>query len=145
MSEQQCTLKVIDPGGFSEFYTIRAETVNALADNVSAFKRWLADHGYRPDSGGFSGDGGQHETGDGLGSFPAEQMMAMVNDGKAYWKVKGGKFQKFGVTIWPETLLASGFDPDEMNPLKPIDLSGYTAQYLVEEGKAKKVVKLIKN
>lgn len=143
MTEQQCTLKVIDPNGFSEYYTLRAETVNTLIEQTNFLKSWLRDHGYRPDGGGF--DGGQHETGDGLGSFPAEQMTAMVNDGKVYWKVRGGKFQKFGVNIWPEVLEQAGFDPDEMNPVKSIDLSGYTAQYLVEEGKAKKIVKLIKN
>jgi hypothetical protein len=33
------------------------------------------------------------------------------------WVVKGGKFKKFGVTCWPETLEAAGV-ADKMDPLK---------------------------
>jgi hypothetical protein len=35
-------------------------------------------------------------------TFQASQLVATVNDSKTYWKVKGGKFTKYGVTIWPD-------------------------------------------
>ena len=75
--------------------------------------------------------------------FPAMHMAALVNDGKAYWKVKGGRYTKFGVTIWPEVLKASGFDPNQMNPLEVYDLAGHTAVCSTnDEGKANKVIRL---
>lgn len=79
------------------------------------------------------------------GSFAASEMICTVSEGKAYWKVRGGQFTKFGVTIWPEVLQSAGFDPDTLNPMKPIPLVGYTAHYaLNEEGKAQKVTALTK-
>lgn len=76
-------------------------------------------------------------------SFTAESLSATVDDGKVYWKVRGGMFKKFGVTVWPETLAAAGFDAD-LSPLKSHDLTGYTAVYVLnEEGKAQKVIQLI--
>lgn len=79
------------------------------------------------------------------GSFAASEMICTVSEGKAYWKVKGGQFTKFGVTIWPEVLQAAGFDPDTLNPMKPVSLAGYTAHYVLnDEGKAQKVTALTK-
>lgn len=79
------------------------------------------------------------------GTFAAESLTATVDDGKAYWKVRGGQFQKFGVAIYPEVLEAAGLDVDNLNPLKPVDLEGYTAVYSVKEnGKPQKVVRLIR-
>lgn len=78
-------------------------------------------------------------------NVPAESLVALVNDGKAYWKVKGGEYQKFGVSIWPEVLESCGFDVDNLNPLKPVNLRGWTAVCAVkEDGKAKKVLRLEK-
>lgn len=83
-----------------------------------------------------------HQTGP-TQSFTAESLSATVDDGKVYWKVRGGMFKKFGVTVWPETLAAAGFDAD-LSPLKSHDLTGYTAVYVLnEEGKAQKVIQLI--
>lgn len=80
------------------------------------------------------------------GSFAASEMICTVSEGKTYWKVKGGQFTKFGVTIWPEVLRAAGFDPDTLNPMKPVSLAGYTAHYVLnEEGKAQKVTALTKS
>lgn len=109
---------------------------------------WLANHGYQPAPGPAitvsnapvisSPDA---ETA--VHTFAAETMTATVDDGKVYWKVKGGQFQKFGVSIWPEALEAAGFVFDEMNPMKPVDLTGWTAYYSTKEnGQPKKVIKL---
>ena len=35
-------------------------------------------------------------------SFDADLLVGSVSSGQTYWKVKGGKFAKFGVTVWPE-------------------------------------------
>lgn len=80
-------------------------------------------------------------------SFQAETLVGSVADGKVFWKVKGGKFSQWGVTVWPETLKAAGFDVAQLNPATPggYSLAGFTAHYtLKDDGKAKKIVRLTK-
>ena len=90
----------------------------------------------------------QHE---GPLSFEAESLVGSTSEGKTYWKVRGGMFKKFGVTIWPEVLTKAGFDMEELNPATPYNLIGYTATYLLNAEKSTpekevpdKVVSLIK-
>lgn len=102
---------------------------------------WLAGHGYTPASS--TPAVLDVQNGQAVGSFAAEQLTATVDDGKVYWKVKGANFQKFGVTVWPEVLEDAGINIDELNPLKPMDLTGWTAVYSIKEnGQPKKVIKL---
>ena len=75
-------------------------------------------------------------------TFPAGTLSATITDGKTYWKVKGGRFGKWGVTIWPEILDAAGFDA--LDPGTPYNLSGWTAEYVEKDGKPDKVVRLYK-
>ena len=76
-------------------------------------------------------------------SFEARTLSATVDSGKAYWKVKGGHFEKFGVTIYEEVLQAAGFA--NLDPLKTYDLHGYTARFaLKDDGKPSKVIQLVK-
>ena len=75
-------------------------------------------------------------------SFSAETLVASVNEGKAYWKVQGGPFSKFGVTIWPEVLGEAGFDCDQLDPTQTYNLTGHTATYMRVDGKPKKVTRL---
>lgn len=101
----------------------------------------VTEHGYSP------ANGGSHETAadatDTTGQFAAETMTATVDDGKVYWKVKGGVYRKFGIIVWPEVLEDAGFVVDELNPLKQIDLVGWTAVFSVKEnGQPHKVIKL---
>ena len=70
------------------------------------------------------------------GYFEAESLVGMTSQGKTYWKVKGGKFSKFGVTIWPETLKAAGFDVKGLNPAQTYDLTGFTAYYIINQEKS---------
>lgn len=71
-------------------------------------------------------------------SFNCTSLGATVNDGKAYWKVKGGKFEKFGVTVWPEVLEAAGFI--DLDPMQTYSLTGYVATYSAkDDGKPDKV------
>lgn len=102
---------------------------------------WLEEHGYAPAEMPASGG---HDPGE-EASFTAETITATVDDGKAYWKVKGGPFTKFGVTVWPEVLGPAGFDVDQLNPLKPVNINGWTAYYLMKpNGQPKKVVRLVR-
>lgn len=74
-------------------------------------------------------------------TFQGETLEATVNKGKAYWKAKGGKFAKFGVTIWPEVLAAAGFD--ELDPMEVYNIGNRVVRYtLKEDGKPDKVVGL---
>jgi len=78
-------------------------------------------------------------------TFDAEELVGSMNKGNTYWKVKGGKFSKYGVTIWPEVLAEAGFNVDALDPAQVYSLDGYEAMYITkEDGKPDKVVKLEK-
>jgi hypothetical protein len=49
--------------------------------------------------------------------FEVESIQLAAGGDHPRWVVKGGKFKKFGVTCWPETLDAAGI-ADKMDPLK---------------------------
>ncbi len=76
-------------------------------------------------------------------TFQCATLSASITDGKIYWKVKGGRFSQYGVTVWPEVLEAAGFT--NLDPLTPYNLAGWTATIAVtSEGKAQKVTRLSK-
>lgn len=75
--------------------------------------------------------------------FDAELLVGSTSGDKVYWKVQGGQFSKFGVTIWPEVLEAAGIG--DLDPAQTYDLKGYTAYYVLKDtGKPDKVVNLAK-
>ncbi len=81
--------------------------------------------------------------------FAAETLEGSMNKGKVYWKVKGGQYNKYGVTVWPE-VLATAFDPTTLDPATIYNMKGYTARYqmgLNDKGVPvpEKVVELIWN
>lgn len=61
--------------------------------------------------------------------FDAVSLDGSMNKGKTYWKVKGGQFSKYGVTVWPEVLEAAGFDIAHLDPNVTYDLHGFKARY----------------
>lgn len=135
------TIRAISPDGWPVDFQIAPET-----KTTEAFA-FLEKYGYRPaaDAPAEWGPGPEHGGSPTTIELPADSLVALVTDGKAYWKVKAGEYQKFGISIWPETLEAAGFDVDDLNPLKPVDLRGWTAVCaLKEDGKAKKVIRLEK-
>ena len=78
------------------------------------------------------------------GVFDASELVGTMAGGKTYWKVKGGQFTKFGVTVWPEVLKDAGLATD-LDPMQVYSLQGYKAFYVTkDEGKPDKVVKLEK-
>ncbi len=84
-----------------------------------------------------SGNGNEDLT------FKADKLVGSKSEGKVYWKVKGPRFHKYGVTVWPEVLEETGFNLDELNPDDTYDLTDYTAHYINnDDGNPQKVVKL---
>lgn len=78
-------------------------------------------------------------------TFQAKTLSTTVDSGKAYWKVKGGKFSQHGVSIWPEILEGAGFDPDQLDVMAVYNLEGYTATYVTnDKNQPHKVVRLSK-
>jgi hypothetical protein len=72
-------------------------------------------------------------------------LVGSTSGDKVYWKVQGGQFSQYGVTVWPEVLEAAGLSGVLEHPPQEYDLAGYTAYYtLNDEGKPKKVVNLAK-
>ena len=79
----------------------------------------------------------------GTQTFDAELLVGSTSGDKVYWKVQGGQFSQYGVTIWPEVLEAA--EITNLDPTQTYDLTGYTAYYtLKDNGKPGKVVNLAK-
>jgi hypothetical protein len=73
-------------------------------------------------------------------TFAAQRLIGATSGDKTYWKLRGGIYTKYGVTIWPETLEAAGLH--NLEPRQEYDLTGYSATVSLEGGKPKKVIKL---
>lgn len=81
-------------------------------------------NGHKPD--------GEYET------FVADQLVITFDEHGKGFKVKGGKYRKHGVRVWPEVISVLGFDPDKLEPgIQPINLK---VSVLMENGQPKKVV-----
>ncbi len=133
----KASIQVQSPAGFIVTLDIpEMENRHKLLEILPRFEEELIEAGYNP-----VGQAPTPAHPSGRGSFAASSLTATVDNGKAYWRVKGGEFQKFGVAIYPEVLEAAGLA--DANPLKPVDLAGWTAHYVVnDKGKPKKVVNL---
>lgn len=55
-------------------------------------------------------------------TFFGDSVVSEAKDGKVYHKIVGGKYTKFGVRVWPETLKDAGIDTDELTPDEPFML-----------------------
>lgn len=74
--------------------------------------------------------------------FECGKLIVEVKDGKRYYKIKGGKFNAHGVRIWDEVLTKHGFTDI---PIEGVDMTGWTAKVLRQDGKPKNVVALQKH
>lgn len=130
-----------------------------LASATAAMKAVVARHGHAKPVGQQAAQAAPAKNGNGgaqasdaaqaapasnevLESFAAESLVGSMADGKLYWKVKGGKYSKYGVTIWPEALGSAGFDVERLDPRNVYDLTGKTAVVLIKDGKANKITRL---
>ena len=107
--------------GYGGQMTVRGETSEELAANWDAMAAELSKRGYRrslrkegaPKTEEPKADApktSQPNTTNTSLSFDATEIAVSATDGKTYYKVKGGKYAKFGVTVWPEVLTEAGFD-----------------------------------
>lgn len=77
-------------------------------------------------------------------SFTTVKLYCTLTDGKMYFKVAGGQYVKYGVTVWPEVLDGVGIKWGELQA-KPYDFPGYKAVYVKNaKGSPQKVIRLEK-
>jgi len=143
------TVKVVDESGFEFLLTTRAHTMKEVLGNIKVLREYLLEtgwapaNGYRQQSAPSQAQPAQIADGQPVMSFPAEKMVKSTHKGKTYWKVQGGRFSQFGVTIWPEVLESAGFNVEELDKEDERPLSGLMAWYTInEDGKPAKVIKL---
>jgi hypothetical protein len=83
--------------------------------------------------------------------YDAVKLMGSMYKGKPYWKVLGGQYSKFGVTVWPEVLEAAGIAMSTLDVSNEngYSLAGFKARYQMgpnEKGEMKpdKVYELVR-
>jgi hypothetical protein len=80
---------------------------------------------------------------DGLKVLETSHLFVTESNGKKYFKIAGGKFSKFGVTVYPE-VLTPFFDLTKIESIQ-YDLPGYIAHFTFEgEGERIKPIKVVK-
>jgi hypothetical protein len=86
---------------------------------------------------------------EGVNQFDTETLVCEIKlddkgDPKQFFKVKGGMYKKFGITIWPEVLTAAGIPVGKL-VAQDYKLPGYRAEFVLnDKGKPSKIVKLEK-
>lgn len=84
---------------------------------------------------------------DAVNQFDAELLNCEIKlDGngepKQFFKIKGGMYKKYGITVWPEVLTAAGIPIGKL-VAQDYNLNGYRADFVLnDKGKPSKVVKL---
>ena len=110
-NKDQFTLRQSEQQSDKEFLTRVKLFVQLLADNG-----WTQWHTQQPSSDQAASNGQTNEARNGK-SFEVESIKLAAGGDHPRWVVKGGKFKKFGVTCWPETLEAAGV-AEKLDPLK---------------------------
>jgi len=77
-------------------------------------------------------------------TIEATHMERSTFKGKTHWKVFGGRYEKFGVIIYPEHLKSLAFI-DLLEGKETYDLSGYTATIELENDKPKRAIKILRS
>jgi hypothetical protein len=150
------------PAGNKDQFTLRQaddQSDQEFIARVRRFVKLLADHGWTAENGNRSPrefenaklqQPGEFEGASRNGKFfEVESIKLAAGGDHPRWVVKGGKFKKFGVTCWPETLEAAGV-AEKLDPLKDNKPKGaWVAHYNQrqnEEGKwvPDKVTRLVK-
>jgi hypothetical protein len=119
------------PGGNKDQFTLRQaddQSDKEFIARVKQFGKLIHENGWveweesRPVNKETSTQGDDHvirqttEARNGK-EFEIESIQLAAGGDHPRWVVKGGKFKKFGVTCWPETLEAAGI-AEKMDPLK---------------------------
>ena len=135
-------MQVVSPNGFAiTLETPELPDRHALLEALSRFEDELIEAGYAPVETNRPTAPAMAPQSAELTGFIVDSIAATVSDGKAYWRVKGGEFQKWGVIVYDEVLERSGL-LTILNPLKTYSEPGLVAYYsLKENGKPKKIVR----
>jgi hypothetical protein len=145
------TIKAYSSKGYDMMFTLRDVDEVSLMQRLIKYFAVLEEQYHisptRPTNGGQPQQNVSRSTPsptpDGEHFFEAEELVGRMEGGKTYWKVKGGKFSQYGVTIYPEVLEAAGFV--NLDAATVYDLSGHTAYYSVnDKGNPAKVLNLAK-
>jgi len=76
-------------------------------------------------------------------SFISQKLICEIKNNKHYFKITGGRWPKYGVTIWDEVLVAAGINPNLEG--QTYDFAGYKATYTLKaNGDPEKIIKLEK-
>lgn len=123
-NKDQFTLRQVDEQSDKDFVARVRTFVKLLADN--GWTEWYAADNesgspqefdkvkFQEDSE--NGDGQESESRNSK-SFEVATIKLAAGGDHPRWVVKGGKFIKYGVTCWPETLEAAGI-AEKLDPLK---------------------------
>ena len=77
-------------------------------------------------------------------TFISELLVCTITGGKKYLKVKGGKWLKYGITLWDEVAVAAGIPVGKLEG-KEYALPGYKATFIRKaDGNPQKITKLEK-
>lgn len=77
-------------------------------------------------------------------TFSTEKLVVSISNGKKYFKIKGGQWAKYGVTVWDEVLIAAGIPVGKLEG-QEYNLPSYVATFVRKaDGKPDKVTKLEK-
>jgi hypothetical protein len=71
-----------------------------------------------------------------------ERLDVDVKAGKKFFVVKGGKYQKHGIRIWPETLKHAGIDPEAIPLAGVVPKKRWEAVFTMKGDRPDSVVKL---
>ncbi len=157
--------------GRREQITLRGMTYAQIAIQAKAARAWISEHADEPYIPNGHGNGAQPKQAektfstpigsqaDGLSdmpepeysdieddgglSFKPETLSANVTDGKVFWRVKGERWSKFGITIWPEVLKAANLT--NLDPDKQYSLSNFKSAIYInnDKGNPSKVTALV--
>ena len=155
-----CTVNLFHPAFGKALHTIRAdpgEGASSFRFRLKAFLKSLTEDGWCPEASARPTNGKEAtqtaapentplESQGEIKEFAAEYMDCTISKGREIWKVHGGPFKKYGVTVWPEVWRELGWDVKAINANgvpQTYRLDGYVAQYLEVDAKPKKVTRLI--
>jgi hypothetical protein len=146
-NKDQFTLRQADNQTDKEFIARVNQFVKLL--NVNGWVEWNGRDEHGSTGAGEQATGSNEVATRNGREFEVESIQLAAGGDHPRWVVKGGKFKKFGVTCWPETLEAAGI-ADKMDPLKENKPRGnWVAKFserLNDEGKwvPDKVLALVK-
>ena len=144
------TTHIEGPSGVDIMLTSRSYHPYDAFKRLEETVKMLIKQGYKPIEGGsYSAHKQQQHPADSDvppndGYIDIEDFTISLNEGKMYFKIKGGPYKKWGITVWPEVLINTFGQEwfDGLNPLKPPKITGRAYYSNNEKGQPDKVVSI---